>query len=163
VPAAWKTRRIDLGRGPVKAITIPWGDVSTAYYSTGIANIEVYLAAPLGTRLAAWASRYMGWALASSLAQRFFSRRIQEGPAGPTDEERARGRSLLWGEASDGAGRRAVARLRGPEGYTLTALAALAIVRRVLAGAAPSGFQTPATAYGPDFVLDLDGVTREDL
>ena len=163
VPAAWKTRRIDFGRGPVKAITIPWGDVSTAYYSTGIANIEVYLAAPLGTRLAARASRYMGWALASSLAQRFFKRRIQEGPAGPTDEERARGRSLLWGEASDGAGRCAVARLRGPEGYTLTALAALAILRRVLAGEAPPGFQTPATAYGPDFVLDLDGVNREDL
>ena len=35
-----------LRRGP-EAMTIPWGDVSTAYHSTGIPDIEVYLAAPL--------------------------------------------------------------------------------------------------------------------
>src|SRR5438105_2833455 len=35
VPAAWKTRAIDFGKGPIKAITIPWGDVATAFYSTG--------------------------------------------------------------------------------------------------------------------------------
>src|SRR5438874_2145204 len=53
VPAAWKTRVIDFGAGPVQAVTIPWGDVFTAYHSTGIANVEVYTAAPLGMRLAA--------------------------------------------------------------------------------------------------------------
>src|SRR5262245_60401783 len=53
VPAAWKTRVIDFGTGPVKAITIPWGDLSTAFHSTAIPNIEVYMAAPLGMRLAA--------------------------------------------------------------------------------------------------------------
>ncbi|MBM4073358.1 MAG: hypothetical protein FJ271_31215, partial [Planctomycetes bacterium] len=53
VPLAWKTRVIDFGIGPVKAITIPWGDVSTAYHSTGIPDIEVYLAATLGQRLLA--------------------------------------------------------------------------------------------------------------
>src|SRR5581483_8285688 len=31
VPAAHKTRTIDFGRGPAKAICIPWGDVSTAW------------------------------------------------------------------------------------------------------------------------------------
>ena len=46
VPAAWKTRAIDFGDGrPAKAITIPWGDVATAYHSTGIGDVEVYLAA----------------------------------------------------------------------------------------------------------------------
>jgi len=79
---------------------------------------------------------------------------------GPTDEERARGQSLLWGEAMDASGSRVVARLRGPEGYTLTMLAALAVVGRVLAGQAPPGFQTPSLAYGADFVLELPGVTR---
>ena len=56
-----------------------------------------------------------------------------------------------------------VSRLRGPEGYTFTALAALAVVGRVLAGEAPPGFQTPSTAYGPDFVLEVPGVQREDV
>jgi short subunit dehydrogenase-like uncharacterized protein len=63
---------------------------------------------------------------------------------------------------TDDAGGRAVSRLRGPEGYTLTALAALAVVGRVLTGAAPPGFQTPSLAYGADFVLELPGVVRTD-
>src|SRR5918911_4546585 len=50
VPAAWKTREIDFGTGPLTATTIPWGDVATAYYSTGIPNIEVYAAIPAGLR-----------------------------------------------------------------------------------------------------------------
>jgi short subunit dehydrogenase-like uncharacterized protein len=163
VPAAWTTRQLDFGRGPRKAITIPWGDVVTAYYSTGIPNIEVYLAAPFATRLAARLSRYLGWALTSRPVQRWLKKRIQAGPPGPTDEQRARGQSVLWGEATDDAGRRVVSRLHGPDGYTLTVRAALAVVERVLAGEAPPGFQTPAKVYGPDLVLALEGVQREDV
>jgi short subunit dehydrogenase-like uncharacterized protein len=162
VPAAWKTRVIDFGAGPVKAMTIPWGDVSTAWFSTGIPNIEVYSAASLGMRLAARASRYLGWLLSSSVVQRNLKHRVRAGPPGPTEEERAQGQSFLWGEATDSAGQRVVSRLRGPDGYTLTVRAALAVVERVLAGAAPPGFQTPSMAYGPDFVLGLEGVSRAD-
>ncbi len=162
VPAAWKTRVIDFGTGPVKAITIPWGDVSTAYHSTGIPNVEVYMAAPRRLRLAARASRYLGWLLGSRLVQGVLGRRIRAGPPGPTAEERSRGHSYLWGEAVGGAGQRAISRLQGPEGYTLTARAAVAVVRRVLAGDAVPGFQTPSAVYGPDFVLGLEGVARAD-
>jgi short subunit dehydrogenase-like uncharacterized protein len=163
VPAAWKTRVIDFGTGPVKAMTIPWGDVSTAYHSTGIPNIEVYMAAPLRLRLAARTSRYLGWLLGSSVVQRLLKRRIRSGPPGPTAEERSHGQSKLWGEAADPAGRRVVSRLQGPDGYTLTVKAALAVVERVLAGAAVPGFQTPSTLFGPDFVLGLEGISREDV
>jgi short subunit dehydrogenase-like uncharacterized protein len=62
----------------------------------------------------------------------------------------------------DGPGGRAPARQSGPEGYTFTALAALAAAARVLRGEAAPGFQTPAKAFGPDFVLEIPGVTRED-
>jgi hypothetical protein len=51
--------------------------------------------------------------------------------------------------------------MRAPEGYTLTAMTAVEIVRRVLAGAAPAGFQTPSLAYGADWILEL-GVERQD-
>jgi short subunit dehydrogenase-like uncharacterized protein len=162
VPAAWKTRVIDFGNGPIKVMSIPWGDVSTAYYSTGIPNIEVYTAAPFGQRLAVRASRYLRWLLGSSLMQKFLKRRIRARPPGPTAAERSTGRSFLWGEAVDAAGHKAVSRLRGPEAYTLTVHAALAVVERVLAGEVLPGFQTPSRVYGPDFVLELQSVVRED-
>jgi short subunit dehydrogenase-like uncharacterized protein len=161
VPAAWKTRVIDFGNGPVKAITIPWGDVSTAFYSTGIANIEVYMAAPWSMRVAARLSRYLGWALGSRLVQGCLKKRIRAGRPGPTEQERRQGRSFFWGEVRDQAGQRAVSRLHGPQSYTMTAQAAVAVMERVLAGA-PAGFQTPARALGPDFVLGLEGMVRQD-
>jgi short subunit dehydrogenase-like uncharacterized protein len=49
------------------------------------------------------------------------------------------------------------------EGYAFTAVAAVACAARVLAGGVAPGFQTPATAFGPDFVLGLPGSTRTDL
>lgn len=162
VPAAWKTRVIDFGAGPVKAATIPWGDVATAYHSTGIPNIEVYALLPGAMRAMARVSGYFGWLLGSSWVQAFLKRRIQAGPPGPTAEQRQRGKSYLWGEASDDTGRRVVSRLRGPEGYELTVLTSLAIVERVLAGESKPGFQTPSKVYGADFILGIPGVVRED-
>jgi short subunit dehydrogenase-like uncharacterized protein len=162
VPSAWKVRRIDFGAGPVKAVTIPWGDVSTAYYSTGIPNIEVYTPAGLGLRILARASRYLGWLLGSGPVQRFLKRRIQKGPPGPTDEERGRGATLLWGEATDPSGQQGVSRLRGPDGYTVTVRTALAVVERVLAGQAEPGFQTPSRMYGADFILGIEGMVLQD-
>jgi short subunit dehydrogenase-like uncharacterized protein len=70
---------------------------------------------------------------------------------------------LLWGEAVAADGRRAEARLRTPEPYTLTARTAVHLARRALAGAAPAGFQTPSRAYGADVVLEIEGVTRVDV
>jgi short subunit dehydrogenase-like uncharacterized protein len=163
VPTAWKTRVIDFGRGPMTAVTIPWGDVSTAFYSTGIPDIEVYAAVPSSARRMMVASRYLGWLLGSSPVQNFLKRRIKAQPPGPNETERARGRSFVWGEVTDDAGERRVSRLSGPEGYTLTVMTALKIIERVLAGKSTAGFQTPSLAYGADFVLEIEGVSREDL
>lgn len=163
VPAAYRTRTIDFGGGPRKAVTIPWGDVSTAYHSTGIPDIEVYTALPAHLRVAAWLSRYLTGALGARPVQEFLKSRVRSGDAGPSAEERERGIIFLWGESIDGARReRAVSRLRCGDGYAITVASTLAILKRVLAGEAPPGFQTPSKAYGPDFVLSLPGVTRTD-
>jgi short subunit dehydrogenase-like uncharacterized protein len=162
VPAAWKTRVIDFGDGPVTAMTVPWGDVSTAFYSTGVPDIELYMGVPFGQRLAARMSRWLGPILRRPRVQRFVKRRLTGGVPGPTAEERAAGRSNFWGEAADDAGGKAVSRLRGPEGYTLTALTAVMVARKVLAGEARPGFQTPSMAFGADFVLEVPGVNRTD-
>jgi short subunit dehydrogenase-like uncharacterized protein len=162
VPAAWRTRTIDFGRGPRSATTIPWGDVSTAFHSTGIPDVEVYLAMRPAMRRALVVSRFLGPLLALAPLQRLLKARIRSGPAGPSAAHREQGECLLWGEAMDAEGRTAVSRLRTPEGYELTALTALAIVERVLQGDAPPGYQTPSRAYGPDFILGIPGCERSD-
>jgi short subunit dehydrogenase-like uncharacterized protein len=162
VPAAWKTREIDFGEGVVKrGVTIPWGDVATAYYSTGIPNIEVFTVVPPAQLKMLKASRYIGWLLATKPAQNYLQKQIP--PGGPSDEERAKGRTLLWGEASDANGNRIESRMQGPEGYTLTAIAALNIAQKIMEGNFQPGYQTPAKAYGADLVMEIDGVRREDF
>jgi len=161
VPAAWKTREFDFGSGRLTAVTIPWGDVSTAWHSTGIPNISVYMAAPSSLRRLMVLSRYTGWALGSGLGQKMLKSRIPDG--GPSPETRASGQSIVVGEATAPDGSIVCARLTCPEAYQLTAEAALHIAIRVLNDEVQPGFQTPSSAFDADLVLGLDGVTREDL
>jgi short subunit dehydrogenase-like uncharacterized protein len=162
VPAAWKTRLIDFGDRRSLAITAPWGDVSTAFHSTGIPNIEFYIAGTASLRFAARMTRYVGWLLGTTAVQDFLKNRIRAGRPGPDAAERARGKSLLWGEASD-TSKTVVSRLRGPDGYVTTVLTALSIAAKALGGEAPPGFQTPSRAYGADFIVSAARYTREDV
>jgi len=163
VPAGWKSRAVDFGRGPVSCVTIPWGDLATAYRSTGIPNIETYVAVPPVAQWVLKSARVLGKPLSTPPGQRLLRALVGLLPEGPTDAQRAAGYSLLWAEVTDESGNRAVSRMRTPHAYTLTAEASLLIVRRVLAGDIHPGYQTPASAYGADLVMELAGVTREDL
>jgi short subunit dehydrogenase-like uncharacterized protein len=164
VPQGWRTRRIDFGDGrPRAATTIPWGDVSTAFHSTGIPNIQVYVSMRPALRRALVASRWLGPLLRRGVVRRALAARVRRGPPGPSDADRERGASLLWGEVVAANGQRAEARLRGPSGYTLTALTAVHLATKALAGQAPVGFQTPSRAYGADVILEIPGVTRTDV
>jgi short subunit dehydrogenase-like uncharacterized protein len=162
VPSAWRTRTIDFGQGKRKAITIPWGDVSTAWRSTSIPDIEVYMAASAVFRLFSRASRWLGPLFTSGWMKGLLRQQILAGPRGPSAEHRRRGRAYVWGEAEDEEGRRVVSRLVTPEGYALTARSSLAAVARVLAGEAPAGYQTPSLAFGADFILGIEDVSRHD-
>ena len=161
VPAAWKTQEIDFGATKKMGVTIPWGDVSTAFHSTGIPNIEVFTVVPPdGLRLMK-ISRYLGWLLATKFIQKYLQRNIP--PGGPSDAEREKGKTLMWGKATDADGNSVESRQQGPEGYTLTAIAALNIAEKIMAGNFTPGYQTPAKAYGADLVLELEGVSRQDI
>jgi len=161
VPAAWKTQEIDFGEVTKTGVTIPWGDVATAYYSTGVPNIEVFTVVPPSNLKMMKMSRYLGWLLATKPFQDYLQKQIPVG--GPSDDERAKGKTLMWGQASDLNGNRVESRQQGPEGYTITAIAALNIAEKILAGNFTPGYQTPARAYGADLVLEIDGVSRQDV
>lgn len=160
VPAGWKTRSIDFGDGPREAVTIPWGDVATAYYSTGIPNIEVYAAFPPALIRLIKVSRLVNPLIGLAPVQALIRGRIAAQPPGPTDAQRARSRSDVWGEVRDDEGHPATLRLTMADGYTLTVLTVLDIVRRVSGGHAPIGFQTPSGAYGQELIFGIEGVRK---
>ncbi len=161
VLAAYKTREIDFGEVKETGVTIPWGDVSTAFYSTEIPNIEVYTVLPEANMRMLKLSRYLGWLLATKPVQNYLQKRIPSG--GPNADERAKGKTYLWGEASDERGSKVQSRLQGAEGYTMTILTALKIAEKILDGNFCAGFQTPAKCYGADLILEIEGTTRTDL
>jgi len=163
VPAAWKIREVDFGRGPVKVTSVGWGDVATAFHSTGVPNIEAFMYFPTAARKMMRASASLGWLLYNRPAKNLIKALIGLLPSGPSAEQNAKGFSLLIGEAYDENGAHIRAKLRTPEAYFFTAQTSVTIVERVLAGDFKVGFQTASMAYGADFVLDFDGVQREDL
>jgi short subunit dehydrogenase-like uncharacterized protein len=157
VPTAWKSRTIPFRDKPRFAVTIPWGDVSTAYYSTGIGDIEVYMSMPQRLAVAAKLSRPFAGVLGSSMVKRFVEGRIDTRAKGPDADLRERGRSQLWGRVEAPSGRGVEGTLVTPEGYALTVTSGLECVRRVLAGRARSGALTPSMAFGARFITELPG------
>ena len=158
VPAAWRTRNIDFGRGTRPAVTMPLGDVSTAHYTTGIPDVETYAMVPPPARLALDAHRYVAPLIAATPVRWTLKRLAELVREGPSERARERGSAYVWGEAHTDDGERAVSRLRTPDPYVVTVDAAVTAAERVLAGDAGAGFRTPAGAFGPEFVLELDGV-----
>jgi short subunit dehydrogenase-like uncharacterized protein len=158
-----KTRQIDFGTGIRMAMSFPWGDVSTAYYSTGIPNIETYMVFPeSGLRMRKGIRPLIGLASKPPI-QWLLKKIVHSMPEGPSAEALKKGRSRLWGEVTNQQGECAVGRMITPDGYALTAETALAAVRHALAGDTKPGFQTASLAYGADFVLEFEGVQREDI
>jgi short subunit dehydrogenase-like uncharacterized protein len=163
VPPAWQILEQDFGRGPVKVVSVGWGDVSTAYYSTGVPNIETYFAFPLTAINLLKYSRAVGsWVYSHpvrNLLKWLIGYLI---PPGPSRKQNETGFSLIVGEMRD-ADHAVRAKLGTPEGYRCTALTTVEIMKRVLNGDTKPGFQTPSLAYGSEFILQFDGVEREDL
>lgn len=154
----------DFGLGPRPTVGVSWGDVSTAWHSTGIPNIEVFFEADRNMRRAAAMPGFVKRALGTGVAQRLLKAQVDRHlPPGPTAEQRASGRAVVVAEAWNAAGKSAVNRLVTPEPYVLTALTAVEIVHRAAKGEAVAGFKTPSAVFGADFVLSFEGVERTDL
>lgn len=163
VPNVWDTKYVDFGRGPSRLVSVGWGDVSTAYHSTGIPNVTVYMSFPAAMINMMRLTRFAGPLLYTRTAKDFIKWLIGKFlPAGPSREQNENGFSLLIAEVrADGQTVRA--KLHTPEAYRLTALTSVEIMKRILASDYQPGFQTPSKAYGSDFILQFPGVTREDL
>jgi short subunit dehydrogenase-like uncharacterized protein len=158
-----KQTTCDFGDGPKPTIAISWGDVSTAYHSTGIPNIEVRMAATPPMRVAANMPDFVRRIIGTSLVQSLLKARIDRMPEGPSEEVLRSGRTILVGVVTNAQGETASARLTTGQGYMLTAQTGAEIARRVAAGEFKPGFQTPGLVFGADFILQFDGVIRNPV
>jgi short subunit dehydrogenase-like uncharacterized protein len=140
-----------------------WGDLSTAYRSTGIPNITCYLAVPRSSLR--WLKR-LGWLAPKLFSNRLARRLLQAGAErfvqGPDEAVRSSARSHLWARVEDGRGHTIEAWLETAEAYHFTAQAAVRCLEKVLAGEVPSGSFSPAQAFGADFVLQIPGTILYD-
>jgi short subunit dehydrogenase-like uncharacterized protein len=162
VDAASRTRTFDFGAGPRTATAVTWGDLTTAYFSTGVRNITTYFEGTWAVRTHARLARTFGWAIPFTPWQTLLSGLVPFLPDGPTPAARGRRVATVVVEAEvDG---RVVARSRvhTPEAYTFTAESALAIAGRVADGDYEPGFQTPSRVFGPELVCEMSRVRRED-
>lgn len=155
VPAIFDVRTIPFESGARPAMAIPWGDVATAYRSTGIPNIRVYRGASEGTirrtRRFARVAPLLRFKPLKRMLQAYVSRKV----TGPNEQQRAKGHVEIWGRVANTRGEEAIMTLRTREGYDFTVLSSLAAVDRVLAGTGKSGALTPSLAFGSNFVNEL--------
>jgi short subunit dehydrogenase-like uncharacterized protein len=157
VPLAHKVREIPFSHEVKLAATIPWGDVSTAYYTTGIPNIEVYKAFPKSDITKMKLARPFRPILGSNAVQRYLKNKIAN-HRGPDVVERVNTKCHIWGEVTNAAGETKSAQMVTPNGYVVTVHAALGIVEYLLKYDIETGVRTPAEVMGEHFVRTLPGV-----
>lgn len=157
VPLGHRRREIDFGRGLKSAMTIPWGDVATAFYSTGIPNIEVYLPAPVPLALGMRLADPLRALLAATWAQDWLKGLAARHLGGPDETMRARRPTWVWGEARNAAGDRRTAHLETANGYQVTVHGVLFTVRHLLDYQGEGGYFTPSRLLGERCVEQLPG------
>jgi short subunit dehydrogenase-like uncharacterized protein len=158
VPFGYRRRSIDFGNGETAAVTVPWGDLATAYFSTGIPNIAVYVPAPPAARALMRGLNLVRPLLGSALA-RGLLRRWAGRAKGPSEAALQGETAYVWGEVTNARGTRRTARVTTPNGYRFTASAAVMAIAHVLATRPASGYATPSQLMGPRCVEQVPGVT----
>jgi short subunit dehydrogenase-like uncharacterized protein len=160
VPFSYRAREIDFGEGVRQTACIPWGDVSTAFYTTAIPNIEVYIAGPEALAKQLQQADKWSWALRNRFVQWLLKKQVARGSRGPNQTERECNPTLVWGEVTNAAQERKVARIRVANGYVVTVHASLAILARLLGERELAGYFTPAKLMGSQFVETLPGSSQ---
>jgi short subunit dehydrogenase-like uncharacterized protein len=163
VPLGEKGLWIDFGMKKLFVMSISWGDISTAYFTTGIPDIEVYTGIAPKTYKLLKLQPLFNWLLRTKFMRNYIKKKINKRPAGPNDEQRSKAISLIWGQVTNASGKTETMRLKGPEGYTLTMVSSLLITQKILNGNFIPGYQTPARAYGQNLVMEIPGVSIVDI
>ncbi len=161
-PLGKGAKKVMFPDGEHTVIPILWGDLETAYHSTGVQNITTYMAYPnYMIRFLPAGISIMQKLFASKMIQRAAQKIIDMTVKGPGKDAREKDRSYVWARAVDAKGNEKQAWLDIPETYLFTAVASVLTIEKILA-LHPRGALTPAMAFGADFVLEIQGTKRYD-
>lgn len=135
-------RYFDFGDGPVLCVPLSFGDLVTAWHSTRIPNIAMYV---------------------HISGDAFPEGDLSQLPDGPSEQEREAHRARAVVEVSDADGSVLRSVIETVNGYTYTPHAAIEAARRVLSGDRRPGFETPARVFGGGFAESIAGTIITDL
>jgi short subunit dehydrogenase-like uncharacterized protein len=161
VPLAWRRMPVRFSDREEWCMSIPWGDISTAFHSTGIPDITVLMATPRrAARMMRLLSPFAALLKLPPIRRRLFAS-IEQSVRGPDRETRERSCMRLWGRVRNAAGDSLEATMDTPEGFTVTTRASLLCVERVLAGQVAPGCHTPTQAFGAGLALEVPGISMQ--
>lgn len=153
-----RTRKVDFGEGEIQTAAIGWGDVSTAYHTTGIPNIDVYIPAPDAVLKKLKMADRLKWLFRLKFVQNFMKKQVDKTVKGPNEEKRAKHNTLVWGEAHNANGDMKVARVTTANGYDVTVYGSLAVCEYLEKNAQEQkGSYTPSLLMGTSLVESLPG------
>jgi len=141
---------------------LPWGDISTAYHSTGIPNITAFMDLPLLSITTMKLSNLFPSFWQSSFMQSILAKIVLLMPEHPTEEMSNTCKSHIVGEVSNENNEVVRSMLEVPEVYRYTGICAIAVIKK-LSTERKVGFQTAGILLGADFILGLEGTKRTDL
>ena len=156
VPIAYEVRDIDFGGKKRLCITIPWGDVYTAYFTTGIGNIKVFTGVTQKTLNSLLSFKKLKWAARTAIVQWMMKAIIKKRVKGPSLEKRSTYTTYLWGKITNSEGKSVIMEMQTMESYQLTAYTAIEATVQVLDGVAEPGYRTPAGVFGSNFIDQFD-------
>jgi short subunit dehydrogenase-like uncharacterized protein len=156
-------RKFDYGEGPSVSSAISWGDIASAWYSTGVGNISCYLETTAGLRFAMAHASIVGPLLKNPWARFLTDTASDVMFTGPSEDQEENERGCVVVEAEDRCGRVAMSRIQFPESYSFTAKICAVTVDRIRKGRWASGFQTPSRVFGADYIRQFDDVVIEEI
>lgn len=158
VALAHHVRKINFGDGEKSAMSIPWGDVSTAFYTTGIPNIEVFVPAPPKMICGAKMLNLVRPVLKLKFVQEKIKSHITKSVIGPDESVRATLPTYVWGEAKNAHGQTKTIRIQTDNTYSLTISGSLIVIQYLLENEIQEGgAYTPAKLMGSDLVTKIPG------
>lgn len=151
------TRKISFQGKEVDTTCFPLADLSTAYRSTQIGNIETFMPLSEDKNKKLKYLQYARYLLAFPPLEKFVKNKIGQ-RSGPSAAARKNSNALIWGEAENAKGKKVIIEMSTADPYDVTVESALGIMEYLMEfSVSPGAYYTPSALMGENFICSLPG------